>query len=159
MLDALVFLARAADALVLLFAAVALSAVCADTLVHGSPLAVRIVAMVASALALATLSFHLLRAIGQFNPAAATFVAIAAVYLCRRQARRAVARLVRNARTLRRRVRTLEPSSWRIGTMALAGLGCAIAVRAFLAPPLAWDTQTYHGVKAALWAQGGAIAC
>lgn len=153
MIDALVFLARSVSAFVLLAAAVALSAVCADALVGRSPVGVRLVAMVVSAFAIATLSFHLLRAFGQFNSAAATAVAIAAVAGCRHPARRSLTRLVRQVRTIRCRVRALgRASSW-VGVISLLSVGAAIVMRALLVPPLGWDTLTYHGVKTALWVQ------
>jgi hypothetical protein len=108
---------------------------------------------------LLTAMFLGLAAIGQFRPGVALLVwpALAATLhvLChaRREAREALRADVARAAAVAREWRESPPAA-----LALAAIGGLVAVRlarSLLAPPLGWDSFTYHLVKPASWIQAG----
>ncbi|MET0390066.1 MAG: hypothetical protein ABW321_29110, partial [Polyangiales bacterium] len=107
---------------------------------------------------LATLGFHVLRAIGCFNIAgalvAATTVLAAAVFVdhSRRPLRELLAR---ERRALGRLYELLRRGRYNVVTVTLGAFAALLMLRALLVPPLGWDTLTYHGARAALWVQSG----
>lgn len=114
--------------------------------------------LIAVALALATISFHLLIATGTYSPLGASLLGAAecalAAFATRRLAstevvlarfRRAFARLVAMART--------SPHRGRIGFFVATTV--LVSFRCLLYVPITYDTLVYHGTRAAMWLQEG----
>lgn len=63
----------------------------------------------------------------------------------------------RDARFLLRAGRLVRGSRHRLWILSFCALAAPGLLRAFILPPLGWDTLTYHGVKAAMWVQNGGV--
>jgi hypothetical protein len=152
----LTFLARALLAELLLVEAFLASYVVAQRLLRRDPTALRWVGVVTCAAMLATIEFHLLRALNAFHLLGATLsqtlVTVAALRLCLRRGelQRWVARDLHFARKLGRRCRR---SPYRGAVLAFGVLSLPILIRPLILPPLGWDSLTYHAVKAGMWVQ------
>lgn len=151
-------LLRLSGALGLLVAVSLLAREAFDALTRGSrsPLGLRLAGTGVGAAWILTAAFHVLGALHAFGLGAAAGLALAGLAVGLRPGatgRISLARDVRAARrwafwVLRRRpVLLVVPF-----VVLLLGL------RALLLPPIAWDTLTYHLVKAALWVQTGGAA-
>lgn len=105
---------------------------------------------------LATVGFFILSALRSFTliGSLASAGVLLLVFVGRRSSRAAVAARVRgDARLLRRYLELHRKSPYRSWTVAFFILAAPFLLRTFVAPPLGWDTLTYHGVKAGLWVQ------
>ncbi|MBL8738733.1 MAG: hypothetical protein JNL12_20055 [Planctomycetes bacterium] len=114
--------------------------------------------LLAVALALATISFHLLIATGTYTPLGASLLGAVecalAAFATRRlgstavvlaRFRRAIARVVAKART--------SPHRGRIGFFVVTTV--LVSCRCVLYVPNTFDTVVYHGTRAAMWLQEG----
>lgn len=114
--------------------------------------------LLAVALALATISFHLLIATGTYTPLGASLLGAVesalAAFATRRlgstavvvaRFRRAIARVVAKART--------SPHRGRIGFFVVTSV--LVSCRCLLYVPNTFDTVVYHGTRAAMWLQEG----
>lgn len=125
---------------------------------HGSALR-RLCATVILAMSLATLLFHALMGFGLFRLgtallALACLTAATLRWIVPPTAWRA--RGLDDLARLRNGVsRLLSTGARRAGAITILLFMLMALTRALLLPPLGWDTLTYHGVKAALWAQQG----
>ncbi|HRZ11831.1 MAG TPA: hypothetical protein P5567_05190 [Kiritimatiellia bacterium] len=119
----------------------------------------RLCATVIVAMALATILFHALIGCGQFRLA----IAMAALACLAAATLRWIVppaewreRWLDDLARFRRAGSLLLSTGARRAGAALIFLFMLLALtRTLLLPPLGWDTLTYHGVKAALWAQQG----
>lgn len=102
--------------------------------------------------------FHALAAAGRFDRLHAS-LALAALALAARgtaRGRPALAGVLRrDASKLARWLRAGFRGPTRLVQVGLAALGLLTTARVLVTPPLAWDTLTYHAVKAATWVQTG----
>ncbi|MET0154249.1 MAG: hypothetical protein ABW298_16790 [Candidatus Binatia bacterium] len=150
------FLARAVLAQLLVGEAFVICYVISSRLLGHVPTMLRWVGLVASAGWLASLTFHLLAALGAFHLLGATLLlgVLTAAVLggCAADGswRRSLARDARFLRWVRRRLRR-SPQRWFV--LAFFAASLPIVVRPLILPPLAWDSLTYHAVKAAMWVQ------
>lgn len=116
--------------------------------------------LLAVALALATISFHLLIAIGAYTPLGASLLGAVecalAAFATRRlgstavvlaRFRRAIARIVAMARQ--------SPHRGRIGFFVVTSV--LVSCRCLLYVPITYDTVVYHGTRAAMWLQEGRL--
>jgi hypothetical protein len=149
------FLARAALAQLLIGAAFIICHVVSARLLGRVPTMLRWVGLVASAGWLASLAFQLLAAFSAFHLLGATLVlsALTAAVLGTCGVGSSRRWLARDARFLRRIGRLLRRSPHRWLVVAFFAASVPIVVRPLILPPLAWDSLTYHGVKAAMWVQ------
>lgn len=106
---------------------------------------------------LVSVSFHLLASIGVFTIVAMLVLAALGLAICRFLG----SPFSELAERIARDARALKSSYMSCATIErIALLVCVISLtlvlaRTLLLPPLAWDTLTYHGVKAAIWVQTG----
>ncbi len=125
------------------------------------PVSVRWSVAVLAAWTAATLAFHLLMALRQFNVGAALVVVALLVVAVH-------AGLLRLPEFLREvaadvgsvlRLGSWHRHGWRIVPAVVFGF-CVVltAAKTLLIPPLGWDALTYHATKAALWVQSGGPA-
>jgi hypothetical protein len=121
-------------------------------------LALRWTAVWLSGMWLATAGFHLLLPWGGFKLpvalAACTLLGLGAGFLPPGKAALAAAAAV-DARALRRLRQAYRASPYRAYVFLFIVLGAPLVVRTLVIPPLAWDSLTYHNVRAALWVQSG----
>jgi hypothetical protein len=109
---------------------------------------------------LATAGFHLLLPWGAFTLApalaACTLLGLGAWFLPSGPGGAPLsAAAAMDARALRRLLQAYRRSPYRGGLFLFAALGLPLVVRTLVLPPLAWDSLTYHSVRAALWVQSG----
>ncbi len=107
-----------------------------------------------------TLAFHALAPFGAFRlvPVLALVAALAALSARLLGGPGAVGALLRHELGfLRRLARRAASSPFRGAAAAFVACASPILLRAVVAPPLGWDTFTYHALKAGMWVQGGGI--
>lgn len=107
-----------------------------------------------------TLAFHALAPFGAFRlvPVLAFVSALSAFSIRLLGGPGAVTSLLRDElRFLRRLARRAASSPFRGVTTAFFVCASPVLLRAVVAPPLGWDTFTYHALKAGMWVQGGGI--
>lgn len=123
-------------------------------------LPVRLAAAGVLGLWVSTAGFHLLLSFGLFRlgPAltAAALLLLLALFLPRSGPSLA-GRLRGDLRYLGRFTRAVLRSRGRLVTLLLLACGALVVVRTLVLPPLAWDTLTYHGPRAALWVRTGQL--
>jgi hypothetical protein len=123
------------------------------------PFALRWVATVGLGMWISTIGFHLLRAGGCFTltaalPASMGLAAVVIGGLSRRVPSIRVM-VAADRRALGRLARSYWRQPWRQPALVFTPFVAAIVGHTLIAPPLAWDTLTYHGPRAVLWVQTG----
>jgi hypothetical protein len=106
----------------------------------------------------ATLGFHVLRALHAFTLWAAVPACLVLAGLAVRVGRESTplgAALTRELRALRAVLALFRRSRYGLVNGLFAGLAAIVLLRALIIPPLCWDTLTYHGTRATLWLQTG----
>jgi 4-amino-4-deoxy-L-arabinose transferase-like glycosyltransferase len=104
--------------------------------------------------------FHGLIALGRFNLQAALLVtaaAVAAVRLLGNPFGRVLSELQADFRRASRVLTRLRKGRCRWLLYVYAFSLAVTFLRTLAIPPLGWDTQTYHGVKAGMWVQDGGM--
>jgi hypothetical protein len=150
------FLSRALLAELLVGETLLVSYVVAFRLLGREPTLLRWVGVVVCGALLSSIGFHLSCAVGAFHLLGATLsltvLTVVIVRSCSGDGalRRWLARDVRFVGKLHRRCRR-SPYRWVAAAFLVASL--PIVVRPLMLPPLAWDSLTYHAVKAAMWVQ------
>lgn len=144
-------------ALALLAAVTSVAFLVARRMLGDVPVSVRWAGTAVVATALLVGLFFLLGSLGAFRwwvalPVLLALAAAVSRWLDRDGA--GTARLREDARAAGRLVRDVWNSPDRWALLVLAVLAARVG-RGLLAPPLAWDSQTYHLVKAAQWVQTG----
>ena len=149
---------RAAAALWMIACTLAAAYRIGFAIVGARGLALRFCAVGLAGMGLATAGFHLLLPCGAFTLpaglAACTLLGLGAWFLAPGKAPLAAAAAL-DARALRRLLKAHRGSPERISTVLFAVFAVPLALRTLVVPPLAWDTLTYHGLRAALWVQNG----
>jgi hypothetical protein len=147
---------RTLAAMFMVFALVYLSYALARRFFGSDCLSVRWSAASLFGLLLSTMGFHATMWIGQFTLPAGLVLAAAALGVARNLLPLSsfgsglASDLADLAAGLRR-----WHGGWIIPAVVFIFAALVIGAKTLLIPPMGWDTLTYHGIKAALWAQGG----
>ncbi len=157
-LEVLSLLGKSAAGLGLIAVCLYLSHTLAERLLPtGSGLALRWAGTAAAGMWLAQVGFHGLAAVGIFQIGWALILGVLASGLTMRISPLPVfgQALLRDGRTLARRLRWLATTPFRWVFLPALLLALLTALRASLLPNLGWDSLTYHTPKAAFWVQAG----
>jgi hypothetical protein len=153
-------LGGAAAAVFLVVAHLALAHVLAARLVAAPRFLLRGLATLLVGMWLATVGFHVLALARIFNlPAACVALAVlVGVVFGQRRARVLFRGDLARARVAWRRTAALVRESPRRGWIVAFGVVALTTVlRPWVLPPLGWDTQVYHALKAGLWVHSGEL--